>query len=152
MRRVRYVIAYDLAAQNRRNQDYARTEEMIKSLALQVAGRPETIQYFPVFTETIQATEALTANRFVSHAKGLPSAGGNTFGVALSNAAIGDDVTVVSLGTAPAEASAAIAEGAAVEVLADGRIVTASTGVPVARARQAASAAGQVIEVFLIPN
>lgn len=110
-----------------------------------------TCQYHSAFTDTAIATEVLSANRFISHADGLPDAGGKAKGVALSDAAIGDSVSVVCLGTAPVEASAAIAKGAAVEVLDDGRIVTLDEGEIVGYTRQAAAGAGQVIEVFLVP-
>lgn len=109
-------------------------------------------QYRSVLTLSLVAVAALTANRFVSPTRGLPSDGGNTLGVALTDAAIGQTAPVVTLGTAPAEASAAIAEGALVEVGADGRIETRDAGVAVGRALQEATGAGHVIEVLLIPN
>lgn len=109
-------------------------------------------QYRSLLTLSLIAAEAFTANRFVSPTRELPDAGGNTLGVALTDAAIGQMAPVVSQGTAPVEASAAIAEGAAVEVLADGRIVTLDEGVPVGRALQEATGAGHVIEVHLLPN
>ncbi|PIQ25435.1 DUF2190 domain-containing protein [bacterium (Candidatus Blackallbacteria) CG13_big_fil_rev_8_21_14_2_50_49_14] len=98
------------------------------------------------------ATAGLTGNRLVSPTGGLPTAGGNTLGVAGMDTSSGQTAPVIAMGTAPIEASAAIAEGAEVEALADGRIVTKSTGVTVGRTLQAATAAGQVIEVLLIPN
>lgn len=109
-------------------------------------------QNIPILSLPKRATAALTADRFVSHTGGLPTAGGNTLGVSRSNAAIGDLATIDILGTAVVEASAAIAEGAAIEALADGRAVTRTTGVITARAIQAAPAAGQFIEVLLIAN
>lgn len=105
------------------------------------------IQTLPVI-----AAVALTANRFVSPTGGLPAAGGNTLGVALSDTAQGDACPVERLGTAKVVASAAIAKGAAIESLDDGRAVTRTTGVTCARALEAATVAGQIIEVALIPN
>lgn len=109
-------------------------------------------QSIPILSLPKRATAALTAERFVSPTGGLPTAGGNTLGVTRSNAAIGELTTVDILGTAVVVASAAIAEGAAIETLADGRAVTRTTGVTVARALQAATAAGQSFEVLLVAN
>lgn len=109
-------------------------------------------QSIPCLTLTVTASVALTADRFVAHGGGLPGAGGNTLGVARSDAAAGAAAPVDVLGTGVVEASAAIAAGAKIEALADGRAVTQSSGVTVARALQAATAAGQRIEVLLIPN
>lgn len=109
-------------------------------------------QSSPILTLTKRATAALTADRFVSPTVGLPAAGGNTFGVARSNTANAALAPIDVLGTSIVEASAAIADGAAIEALADGRAVTRTTGVTVARANQAATGAGQFIEVVLIPN
>ena len=110
------------------------------------------MQYRDILTLPVLAAAALTACRFVSPTGALPTAGGNALGVALSDIASGDTGSVITLGTAPVEASAAIAKGAAVEVIADGRIVTNTSGVTVARALQAATAAGQIIEVLLVAN
>jgi len=52
-------------------------------------------------------------------------------------------------GTVKVEASAAIAVGAQLEAAADGKVVTASGGVPVGVAMSAASADGEIIEVQL---
>lgn len=101
---------------------------------------------------SVIAAVALIENRFVSPMGGMPTAGGNTLGVVESDAAAGEITPVAHLGTAVVEASAAIAKGAAIETLADGRAVTADAGIVVARALEAAAAAGQLIEVTLIPN
>jgi hypothetical protein len=106
----------------------------------------------------------------------IAAAGGKPLGSALTPAASGQDVTVTSCGTAICEAGAAIALGAAVAMDAQGRVVTAAAlavaagatamtsaaanganaitgGEPpqfvVGDARQAATAAGQFIEVLL---
>lgn len=109
-------------------------------------------QNIPLLTTTQTATEAITADRFAAYTGAPPAAAGNTAGVARSSAAIGEKYPVDVVGTAIVEASAAIALGAAIETLADGRAVTKSTGITVARALQAATAAGQFIEVLLIVN
>ena len=109
-------------------------------------------QYREVQSLPVVATAVLTACRLVSPTGGLPADGGNALGAAKSDAAIGETCPVITLGTAVLEASAAIAKGAAVESGADGRIETKSAGVTIGRALQAAGAAGDKIEVTLIPN
>ncbi|PWR23361.1 capsid cement protein [Zavarzinia compransoris] len=106
----------------------------------------------PVLTLTIKATAALTKQRFVTLAGAVPAAGAAVAGVARTAAAIGDDVAVDVLGTAVIEAGAAVAAGAAIESDASGRAITATTGVQVARTRTAAAAAGEALEIILIPN
>jgi hypothetical protein len=56
------------------------------------------------------------------------------------------------LGTTVVVAGAAIAAEQLVEVGADGRAVPHAAGVAVARAKQDATANGDRIEVFLLPN
>lgn len=101
---------------------------------------------------TVLTTAAITNRRFVSPTGGVPSAGGNTLGVADADAASGTHAPVVHQGTAIVEASAAIAKGAEIETTNNGRAATKDTGKTVARALQAAGAAGEYIEVTLIPN
>lgn len=104
-------------------------------------------------TLTVTAGGALTTNRFVTGAGAAPSANGRALGVTRTGAtAAGDLVPVDVLGTALVEASAAIAADAQVATTNDGRAVTFSTGVVVGRALTAASGAGQLVEVLLIPN
>ena len=111
---------------------------------------------YAVMTLTVTAAAVLTANRGVTGAGAVPAAGANVIGFTRSSAAaIGDLVPVDVLGTAEAEAGAAIAVGAAVEVDNLGRVVTLAAGVKVGRmapAQAAAIAAGQVVEIVLIPN
>lgn len=109
--------------------------------------------YHAVLTNTLVAAAALSANRFVTAAGAVPAANANVIGVTRAPAgAAGDLVPVDMLGIAEVEASAAIAVGAAIATTNDGRAVTYSTGAVVARALTAAGAAGQLIEVQLIPN
>ncbi|MDF0377690.1 DUF2190 domain-containing protein [Methylophilus sp. YYY-1] len=100
------------------------------------------------------ATAALTANRFVSTAGGVPAAGANAYGVADSDAAIGARVAVKTHGTSMVEAGAAISAGALVETDNLGRAVTKNTGVSLARLApgEVATVAGQIVEVILFPN
>lgn len=110
------------------------------------------MQYRSLLMLPVKASANLTVNRFVSPTGGLPSAGGNTLGVANADIASGTIGPVNHQGTAIVEISAAIAKGALIEALSDGRAVTKSSGTGVARALEAGGAAGDRIEVTLIPN
>lgn len=109
-------------------------------------------QSIPLLTVPVTATAALTANRFVDGAGTVATAAARALGVTRSDAAIGEKAPVDVLGTTVVEASAAIAVDAAIEVAANGKAVTKAAGVTVARALQAAGAAGDLIEVLLIAN
>lgn len=112
-------------------------------------------QASPVLTLTITSASALTANRFVTPAGAVPAAGANALGVGRTAAlAAGEAVPVDVLGTAVVMAGGAIAAGAAVETDAQGRAVTKSSGATLARLApgESATAAGDFVEVVLIPN
>ncbi len=109
----------------------------------------------PVLTLTVLSASALVAERFITQLGGVPAAGAACFGVArTSAAATGEAVPVDVLGTAIAESGAAIAAGAEVQVDNLGRVITLAAGVKVGRLApgSVASAAGQRLEVLLIPN
>jgi hypothetical protein len=101
---------------------------------------------------SIVATAALTQFRAVNAAGAVPAAAATSLGFAQQGGASGDSVPVVVLGTAIAEAGAPISAGALVEIDSVGRAVTRSAGAIVGRALTAAGAAGDQVEVFLIPN
>lgn len=108
-----------------------------------------------ILTLTVTAAGALAANRFVTQAGAYPAAGAAAFGVTRTSAAtVGDLVPVDVMGTAIAEAGAAITLEAALQVDATGRVVPLTVGSksPVARAMAAAGAAGDLIEVLLVPS
>ena len=111
-------------------------------------------QFISLLALTLRAAAAgIAAETFVTHAGAVPAAGARVLGVTRApTAAIGDAMTVDALGTAIVLSGAAIAQGAALEVDATGRAITRAAGVTVASARMAATAAGQRIEVLLIPN
>lgn len=109
-------------------------------------------QSHSVLTLSFKASAALSANTFVTATGAVATAAGNAVGVARSDAASGDLCPVDVLGTAKVIASAAISAGARVEVAAGGKAVTQSAGTTVGIALEAASAAGDVIEVLLIAN
>jgi hypothetical protein len=108
----------------------------------------------PVQALTVTAVGAITAARFVGTDGDQAAAAANAFGVAETDAAAGDALAVTSLGTAIVETGAAIAAGALVEADASGRAVTRSAGAILGRLApdESASAAGQFVEVILIPN
>lgn len=107
-----------------------------------------------IFTITVKATAAIAAQTFVSPSGGVPAAGGNSLGVAKTDASAGDALAVDALGTAVVIAGAAIPAGSAVEADAAGRAVAQNTGKTVGRLKpsQSAAALGDLVEVILIPN
>lgn len=107
---------------------------------------------YPLLVHSLIATAALTQARAVSHAGAVPAAGARCLGFAKTGAAIGERVAVEVVGTTVAEAGAAIANGAALELDASGRVVTRSSGATVGSALGTAAAAGDKIEILLIPN
>jgi hypothetical protein len=104
---------------------------------------------------TIRATGAITKYRFVTAAGAHPTQPGQVaFGVACFGGVAGDDITVETIGTAKLEAGGAVAIGDLLETDASGRAVKQSTtyGIGLARALQAASSSGDLIEAFLLPT
>jgi hypothetical protein len=112
-----------------------------------------SFNYIALLTLTLKATGALAAHRFVTAAVAQAGADAVTLGVALNAAAIGDQAPIVVKGTATVEAGAAISAGATLKSDASGRAITwATSGSKVGVALEAASAAGQFIEVVLLDN
>ena len=110
-------------------------------------------QAIPLLTLPLTLTGAITANRFATAAGAQAGADANTLGVSRSTGAIAEKVPVDILGTAVVESGAAVAAGATLKSDATGRAITwVTSGAKVALALEAASAAGQFIEVLLIPN
>lgn len=106
-----------------------------------------------ILTLTVAAGGALAENRFVTQAGAYPAAAAKAFGVTRAAAlAAGELLAVDVQGTAVAEAGAAFAKDASLELDATGRVVTKTAGVGVARAMEAASAAGAFVEVLLTPS
>lgn len=102
---------------------------------------------------TVMAASAIAANRFVTPAGAQAGADANTLGASRSAAASGEKLPVDVLGTAVVEAGAAVTAGATVKSDASGRAIPwATSGAKVGVALEAASAAGQLIEVLLVPN
>lgn len=109
----------------------------------------------PILTDSIVAAGAITKKCFVGFNYAQASAAGQlVLGVADYEAsAAGKQVSVHILGTAEVEAGAAFAAGTELMTDAQGRAVTrvGANALGVARALQAAGAAGQVVEVLLLP-
>lgn len=108
-----------------------------------------------LLTLTVAAAGALAASRFVTQAGAYPAAGGKAHGVTRSKAdAAGDLLPVDVIGTTIVETGAAVAFDADLMVDATGRVVPLTVGSKfgVARAMEAASAAGALIEVLLMPG
>ena len=76
------------------------------------------------------------------------------YGVTRTPGSVGDPIPVDILGTTIVEAGAATTKDAALMVDATGRVVPLSGAgkSPVARAQEAATAAGDFIEVLLVPS
>ena len=114
---------------------------------------------YDIFTLTAQANGAVATERFVAPDGSQAGAGVNTLGVAITEAADGEDFPVRHLGSAIVEAGAALnadgsAPGLGLEGDDDGRAVPHAAGVLVARLAPGASAsgAGRRVEVIPIPN
>lgn len=105
-----------------------------------------------ILTLSVVATAALSANRAVTAAGAVPAAGTRCLGFTDFPAAINERVSVGAMGTVVAEAGAAFAVGAALELDASGRVITKASGVAVGHALAAATGAGQLIEILVIPN
>lgn len=101
---------------------------------------------------TRKLSAAVEANRFVTFAGGVAAAGGTAAGPAYVKGAANDYVAVTVLGVAVAEAGAAISAGAELQVGADGKVITRTTGKTVAWAMEDAAADGDELSVFLVPN
>lgn len=111
------------------------------------------MQAIALLTLTAALTGTVAAARFVTPAGAQAGADANTLGVTRTAGVSGAKVPVDVIGTAIVEAGAAIAAGATLKADADGKAITwAASGAKVAIALQAAGAAGDLIEVLLIPN
>ena len=107
-----------------------------------------------LLTVGVTAAAALTAFRAVTEGGVVPAAAARCLGFVQQPVNNGDRAPVVVLGTVQAEAGAAIAANAQVELDASGRVVTKSAGTAVGRLLPGytASAAGDIVEIMLIPT
>lgn len=107
-----------------------------------------------LLVSSVVATATLSQYRAATEAGAVPAAAARCFGFTETAGAIGDRVPVAVIGTTIAEAGAAIAANAAVELDSSGRVVTRSAGVTVGRLMpgSVASAAGDMVEILLMPS
>ncbi|PKN07618.1 MAG: DUF2190 domain-containing protein [Deltaproteobacteria bacterium HGW-Deltaproteobacteria-8] len=106
----------------------------------------------PILTLSVLATGTITARRFTTAAGAQAGAGANALGVSEYSGVTGDMIPVTALGTSIVEAGAAFDAGVELEADATGRAILKTTGKTLARALQAATQAGDFVEVFHIPN
>lgn len=110
-------------------------------------------QSIAVLTLTIAATGTIAAHRFVTPAGAQAGADANAIGATRVAAVSGDKIPVDALGTTVVEAGAAVAAGATIKSDASGRGITwVTSGARLGIALEAASGAGALIEVMLLPN
>lgn len=98
---------------------------------------------------TIAAATALSRFRLVTYAGAQAVAGERALGVPVTNFDIGEQAGVATHGELLVEAGAAVAVGAQVQSDASGRAITLAAGVPFGVARDAATAAGDIIRVLV---
>lgn len=108
-------------------------------------------QKIPLLTLSVAAAAAHPEFLAVTAAGALPGAGAKILGITTELAVSGKQVPIDVLGTTVATAGAAVALDAELEATAAGKLITATTGVVVARALQAAAADGDKFEVLLTP-
>lgn len=112
-------------------------------------------QYDKQHAITMVATTALAAHRFIAYDGGYPSAAGGAKavqGVSETSAQTGEALSVVTSYSYLVEAAAAIAFGQLVKPDAAGQAVVGSLTEHCARALGAATQAGQLVEVQLLPH
>lgn len=112
-------------------------------------------QYDKQHAITVVATAELAAHRFIAYDGGYPSAAGGAKaaqGIAETAAQVGDALSVVTSYSYLVEAAAAIAFGQLVKPDASGKAVVGSLTEHCARALGAATQAGQLVEVQLLPH
>jgi len=112
-----------------------------------------TTQNIALLTLTIALTGTASACRFITPTGTQTAADGNAIGVSRTGGISGDKIAVDIDGTAVIESGAAFALGATLKADATGRGITwVTSGGKVAIALEAATAAGQFVEVLLIDN
>lgn len=97
---------------------------------------------------TITAASALSRLRFVDFSGATPADGESVLGIANADYDQGEQAAVNARGDLLIEAGAAIAVGVEVQTDAQGRAVPKTTGVSAGEARDAATAAGDIIRIL----
>lgn len=109
--------------------------------------------FTPLLPLALLLTATVAAHRFVSPAGAQVVADANSLGVSRTGDVAGTRIPVDCIGTASVEAGAAVAIGATVKSDASGRAITwVTSGARLGIALEAATAAGQFIEVRLLDN
>lgn len=110
-------------------------------------------QNISLLTLTVALAGTVSANRFVTPGGTLAGADVNTLGASRVAGVSGDKIPVDVLGTAIVESGAAVTVNGTVKSDSTGRAINwVTSGAKIGIALEAASAAGQMIEVLLIPN
>lgn len=104
----------------------------------------------PILTLSIAATAAITEFRAIGYDGGVAAAGAAMFGLAQTDAAIGEQVATDVLGTSIGTAGAVVAFGDELQVGTDGKLIPLAAGTKVGRALSGGGD-GNRIEVLLIP-
>lgn len=107
--------------------------------------------YQPAHITSVEAQEAIPANRFVSHTGGLCTAETKSLGVSEIEWDSGDVASVVTLGIMPVECSATISAGDNVTSDADGKAKPASDTMPVNGRALDGGDADDFIRINLVP-
>lgn len=101
-----------------------------------------------LLTTSITAIAGLLMYRLVTYAGGVPGAGALTLGVANAAYDAGEQAGVNTHGELLVETGAAVVVGAKLQTDASGRAITWVSGEVVGYARDAASAAGDIIRIL----
>lgn len=114
---------------------------------------PAQLTRRPISVGSLKPTAAIAASRFVQLDGTQSAAGEYAAGIShYAGVANGDYIPFTELGRDILEVGAAVAIGAAIESDAQGRGITKTTGITLARAVTGAAAAGEFVEVYMIPN
>lgn len=109
-------------------------------------------QRIDLLTVTVAAAAAISANTFIKWDGTVPASGDPVAGAALSDAASGDNTPVQTDGIATVLSGAAVTQYGQVQTDAAGKAIDIAAGLAVGRALDAATGAGELIRVRLIPN
>lgn len=112
-----------------------------------------SFQSIPLLTLSVIASGTIAPHRFVTRLGSQAGADATTLGVSESAATVGVLTPVDVIGTTIIESGAAFSLGDTLKSDSSGRgIPWVTSGAKVAVALQAATAAGQFVEVLLLPN
>jgi Uncharacterized conserved protein (DUF2190) len=106
----------------------------------------------PIFTYSILAAAVVAQNLAVGYDGNLAAAGTAMLGMSTTESEVGVMLAVDVQGTSICTSGAAFAKGDDLEVGSNGQLITQTTGVVVARALEAATAANEFCEIMLLPK